>query len=211
MTAVLKFARRRHVPLITANLLLLLVITLVSPLEQTLGWRVRAVYFHGAWVWTGLAAYGLAALAGLAAFVWAKRRAFWADVSLALGRAGLFFWLTYLPMSLWVQQINWGGIYWDEPRWKAALAFGVASILIQIALVLFDFPLITSSANLVFGGALFGTLANIQNVMHPESPIFSSGSTLIKVFFLALLILSLLFLGQLGLAFYRPRQTQSRK
>ena len=206
MTALIQFARRYRIALFAANLLLLLIVTLLSPLEQTLGWRVRAVYFHGAWVWTGKAAFGLAALAGLVALVWAKRRAFGADVSLALGRAGLVFWLTYLPMSLWVQQINWGGIYWDEPRWKVPLAFGVAAILIQVALALFDLPLLTAAANLVFGVALWWALASIQNVLHPDSPIFGSGSILIELFFIALVGLSLLFLAQLGLAFYRPRQ-----
>ncbi len=208
MNALLNFVRRYRIALFAANAALLILVTLLSPLEQTLGWRARAVYFHGAWVWTGKVAFALAALAGLGALVWAKKRAAAANLSLTLGRTGLFFWLTYLPMSIWVQQINWGGVYWDEPRWRIPMAFGVAAILLQVALALFDLPILTGGANLIFGVALWLALATTQNVLHPDSPIFGpGGSLLIGIFFLLLIGLSLLFMVQVALAFYRPPKT----
>lgn len=199
------FVFRHRILALGATLALLALVTLLSPLEQTLGWRARVVYFHGAWVWSGKAAFGLAALCGLVALLarrWREQAAGW---SLALGRAGLVFWLTYLPMSLWVQQINWGGIYWDEPRWRVPLAFGVAAVLVQAALALFDQPLLTAGANLAFGAALWWALGSIQNVLHPDSPIFGSGSLSIEVFFVLLLGLSLLVMGQVAL-FFQQRQ-----
>ncbi len=39
-------------------------VTLISPPEATLGPNVRVVYLHGAWVWTSLAAFMIAALVG---------------------------------------------------------------------------------------------------------------------------------------------------
>jgi len=204
MNQIVNFARRYRAALFAANIALLVLVTLLSPLEQTLGWRARAVYFHGAWVWTGKAAFALAAAAGLTALLWARRRAEAANWSLTLGRAGLFFWLTYLPMSVWVQQINWGGVYWDEPRWRIPLAFGVAAILLQIALALFEQPLLTGAANLAFGVALWVSLASIQNVLHPDSPIFGSGALYIQIFFVLLIGLSLLFLAQVALLLHKP-------
>jgi hypothetical protein len=184
-------------------LMILMVIGLVTsfaPIEKTLGERVRLVYFHGAWVWTGKAAFAAAGLAGLMGLI--RRRATWQQASLALGRTGLVFWLTYLPLSLLVQQLNWGGIFWDEPRWRIPLAFGIAGALLQAGLAMMDDLRLTSLANLGFGAALWYFLGSIENVLHPDSPIFSSGSVRIQVFFSALLLLSIVFGGLLAWFFY---------
>lgn len=199
MRARVSFLRRYRCGLLLITLGLIIAITAVAPLEKTLGARVRLVYLHGAWVWTGKVAFGLAALAGLGAFLFTNRRTFWSEWSQALGRTGLVFWLTYLPLSLVVQQLNWGGIYWDEPRWRVPLAFGVAGVLLQAALTLFNHPQWTAMANLVFGVALWAGLAQVQNVLHPDSPIFGSGSQRIEAFFLVLLTLAILLMLQIAL------------
>ena len=43
----------------------MVLIAALAPAEKDLGTKVRVVYFHGAWVWAGKIAFGLAALAGL--------------------------------------------------------------------------------------------------------------------------------------------------
>jgi hypothetical protein len=173
------------------TLLILALVTAFAPLERTLGERARLVYLHGAWVWAGKAAFGAAALAGLGALL--RRHVTWDNLSLALGRTGLVFWLTYLPMSLWVQQVNWGGIYWDEPRWRIPLVFGIVGLLLQVGLALIDVPRLASAANLIYGTALWWLLGNIQNVLHPDSPILQSDSVRIQFFFVILLLLALIF------------------
>jgi len=182
-------------------------VTAFAPLEKTLGERIRLVYLHGAWVWAGKISFACAALAGLAALAFRTRK--WADWSLALGRAGLVIWLSSLPMSLVVQQVNWGGIFWDEPRWRIPLAFGVAALLIQAALWLFNQPFIASAVNLVFGVALWLMLGGIENILHPDSPIFQSGSARIQVFFVLLLLLALFLAGQITTLFHRALQQKS--
>ena len=182
-------------------------VTAFAPLEKTLGERIRLVYLHGAWVWAGKIAFACAALAGLAALLARSQK--WAGWSLALGRAGLVIWLTYLPMSLVVQQVNWGGIFWDEPRWRIPLAFGVAALLIQAALWLFNQPFIASAVNLVFGVALWWVLGGIENILHPDSPIFQSGSARIQIFFVLLLLLALFLAGQITLLFHRAPQSKT--
>jgi hypothetical protein len=105
----------------------------------------------------------------------------------------MIFWLTYLPLSLYVQQVNWGGIFWDEPRWRIPFMFGVAGLLLQIGLIMVGDLRILSLANILFGVALWWSLGGIQNVLHPDSPILQSNSVNIQVFFAALLVLSLAF------------------
>jgi hypothetical protein len=181
-------------------------VTSLAPLERTLGERARLVYFHGAWVWAGKIAFGAAAMCGLAGLI--RRNAAWQRVSLALGRTGLIFWLTYLPLSLYIQQVNWGGIFWDEPRWRIPLMFGIAGLLLQIGLALMEDLRLVSAANLVFGVALWWFLGSAQNVLHPDSPIFQSNATDIQVFFIALLALSVVFGGLLARLLY-PLGTRS--
>ncbi|MBI4927468.1 MAG: hypothetical protein HY835_06870 [Anaerolineae bacterium] len=193
------FFRRHRLPSLLLSLLIIAAVTAVSPLEKTLGANVRLIYFHGAWVWTGKVAFALAGAVGLAALLFPGLRARLAGWSLALGRAGLVFWLTYLPLSLLVQQLNWGGIFWDEPRWRVPAAFGVAAVLVQVALTLFNSAVLTALANLVFGAALWIALAQTQNVLHPDSPIYGSGSLRIEFFFSLLVALSLVCLLQITL------------
>lgn len=189
------------------NLVLIGLVTAVSPIERTLGGNARLVYFHGAWVWAGKIAFGAAALAGLAGLVW--RRQAWQRYGLALGRAGLVFWLTYLPLSLYVQQVNWGGIFWDEPRWRIPLMFGIVGVLLQAGLWLISDLRLASAANLVFGVALWWSLGSIQNVLHPDSPIAQSHALDIQIFFAVILLLSLAFGAVLTRLLYpstAPRQ-----
>lgn len=182
-------------------LVLIVVITICSPMERTLGSAARLVYLHGAWVWSGKLAFAAAALTGLIGLL--MRKAGWQLASRALGYSGLVFWVTYLPMSLWVQQLNWGGIFWDEPRWKVPLALGITAVLLQAGLAVINDLRVTSSANIVFGAALWVSLGSVQNVLHPDSPILTSDAVRIQVFFFLLLFLSVIFGAVLSRFFYR--------
>jgi len=173
-----------------ADLALLGLAVSIAPLERTLGVNIRLVYFHGAWVWAGLTAFACSAFAGLGVLIF--RRNGLAPWSLAFSRTGLVFWLTYLPLSLLVMKLNWGGLYLDEPRWKIPLAFAVAGLLLQGGLALINQPALAGAGNLAFGAALFWSLGRAGNILHPDSPVFQSGSLQIKVFFSLLLFLSLL-------------------
>lgn len=180
----------------------LALVTALAPLERTLGERARLVYFHGAWVWAGKFAFGAAAVAGLVGLF--SRLRSWLHASTALGRTGLVFWLTYLPLSLYVQQVNWGGIFWDEPRWRIPLMFGIVGALLQAGLAILNDDRLTAGANILFGVALWSFLGSIQNILHPDSPIFQSDSTRIQIFFVAMLVLSLVSGAFLARIFYRP-------
>jgi hypothetical protein len=183
------------------TILAIATVTAFGPTERTLGENLRLVMLHGAWVWTGKNLFAAAAVSGLAGLLLA--RSIWSNLSLALGRAGLLFWLTYLPMSLVVQMQNWGGIFWDEPRWRVPFTFGVVGLLLQLGLWVINQPRVTNLANLIFGILLWWQLGGITNVLHPDSPIFGSNSTGIQVFFLVLLGLMVLAGAQITLLLFR--------
>lgn len=181
---------RSPLVLFLVTVMAIAVVTSFGPPEQSLGRSVRVVYLHGAWVWTALVAFAAAALSG--AIGWFTRSRFWLAESTALGRTGTAFWVTYLPLSLWAMQANWNGLFLQEPRWRLALDFAVLAVAIQLAAMLFDRPRWTAALNVAFIVVLSWSLATTQQVMHPSSPIFRSGSTLIRGYFIGLLALCLL-------------------
>jgi hypothetical protein len=172
----------------------------LGPNDRILGGNLRLILLHGAWVWTGMLLFAASALVGLAAL--GTRRSGLHAGSLVLGRAGLAFWLTYLPMSLLVMQLNWGGLYFDEPRWSTPFSFAIIGTLLQIGLLLINHKLVSSTANLLFGVALWVSLQTTSSVLHPESPVSQSGSGIQLYFFLLLALTGLLGL-QLAFFLYR--------
>lgn len=165
-----------------------------GPGEKSLGVNVRVVYVHGAWVWAALASFLVAALSGLVGLI--LRREKLNRWSRAFGRAGLFFWITYLPISLWAMQTNWNGLFLAEPRWHLAMVFAIAGLLLQVGVALLESPAWASGVNIAYCASLFLALVNTQNVMHPPSPILTSDSWRIQVFFTGLLMLTLLAASQ---------------
>jgi hypothetical protein len=171
--------------------ILIALLALFGPEEQSLGSSVRIVYLHGAWVLAAELAFMAAGLAGLVALI-TKRDAFhrW---SAALGQTGIFFWITYLPLSLWAMQSNWNGLFLSEPRFRLAVVFAVTGLLLQVGLWLINTNWITSAANIIYIVVLRVIFATADNVMHPPpSPIFNSGNFTIIGFFLALIALTML-------------------
>ena len=162
-----------------------------GPEEKSLGANVRIVYLHGAWVLAAELAFVAAALTGVIAFI-TKGDVFhrW---SAALGQTGIFFWVTYIPLSLWAMESNWNGLFLSEPRFRLAVIFAVTGVLLQLGLWLINTNWITSLANIIYIVVLRLVFASASNIMHPPpSPIFNSGNFVIIGFFLALIALTLL-------------------
>ncbi len=177
--------RRVH-PLILSAILLAAALLLAGfgPRERSLGLNVRLVYLHGAWVWTALIGFAAAASAGLAGLFF--RHVGWQHASIALGQAATLFWITYLPMSLLVMQANWNGLFLEEPRFRIGLDFALIALLLQAGILLLGRPAWASALNIVFLAGLAFSLATSREIMHPPSPIASSGWLTLQVYFAAL-------------------------
>jgi hypothetical protein len=171
------------------SLLAIVILTLFGPEEKSLGANVRLVYVHGAWVLTAEIAFLLAALAGLSGLL--LRRDLLHAWSAALGRTGIVFWVTYLPLSMLAMQANWNGLFLAEPRFRLAMTFAVTGVLLQIGLWMMNTKWLTSLANIIFIIILRVIFSTAENVMHPPpSPIFNSGLWNVIFFFVALNLLA---------------------
>ena len=171
------------------TLIVIAIITLLGPEEQSLGANVRLVYLHGAWVLTAEIVFIAAALAGLLGLI--LQRDLFHTWSAALGRTGIIFWVTYLPLSILAMQSNWNGLFLAEPRFRLAMIFAVTGILLQLGLWLFNISWLTSFANIFYIIALRVIFASAENIMHPPpSPIFNSGNFVIIGYFVGLNLLA---------------------
>jgi hypothetical protein len=172
------------------TVIVIALLALSGPEEKSLGANVRIVYLHGAWVLTAELAFVAAALAGLIALI--TRLDTFHQWSAALGRTGVVFWVTYLPLSLWAMESNWNGLFLAEPRFRLAVIFAVTGVLLQVGLWLINTDWITSIANIIFIVVLRVIFSTAANIMHPPpSPIFNSGDYAIIGFFLTLILLTL--------------------
>ena len=182
-------SKRISLILFLITVLIIAIVALFGPSDQTLGSNVRVVYLHGAWVLTAEIAFALAGLVGLVGLI--TRRDRFHSWSAALGRSGIFFWITYIPLSLWAMETNWNGLFLAEPRFRLAVTFAVVGLLLQIGLWIINNRWLTSSANLVFIIVLRMVFSAASYVMHPPpSPIFNSGDWRIIGFFVVLNVLT---------------------
>ena len=165
-------------------------LTALGPQEKSLGNAVRIVYLHGAWALTAETALGLSAAAGLLGILFRREKL--QRWSAAMGYSGLFFWVTYLPLSLWAMQANWNGLFLTEPRFRVAVIFSVTGVLLQTGLTLLAKPAFTSLFNVLFFVALRIGLSRADYIMHPPpSPIFNSGILALQLFFIGILFLTM--------------------
>ena len=171
------------------TLLAIIVMTFFGPEEATLGSNVRLVYLHGAWVMTAELLFVLAALAGVVALI-SKKDTFYKWTT-ALGRSGMVYWISYLPLSMWAMQANWNGLFLAEPRFRLAMTFAIVGLLLQLGLWMMNINWLTALANIAFIVTLRVIFATAENIMHPPpSPIFSSGNYAIIGFFVGLNVLT---------------------
>ena len=82
---------RSNLFLFGGTVILIALLALFGPEEESLGANVRIVYLHGAWVLTAELVLLLAGLAGLIGLVTPRKN--FHGWSAALGRTGIFFWV----------------------------------------------------------------------------------------------------------------------
>lgn len=176
--------------LLIRTVLLILIavfISILAPPEKTLGSQARLIYFHGGWVWAALIGFGLSGALGLFGFI--SRKIPLLAWSIALQRSALLFWLIFLPMSLWVMQVSWNGLFLAEPRFRIPLNFAIIGLIFQMATTLIANPSLSGLVNFLFVGALFWALSGAEYILHPQMPILNSQAGVLRYIFFTLVIL----------------------
>lgn len=173
--------------IIGAALVVSVVIILLSPEERSMGAGIRYVYPHVGLIWAGSFGFIAAGIVGLVTAL-TGRLTRWMAV---IGWVSLAVFGLGVVISFPAQIVNWGGIYWDEPRNKASFDVIAVALVIQLLNVWLPWPRI--GGLLCFGLAAFllWSTAAAELVLHPGSPILTSNSLGIQLTFLSLFVVAL--------------------
>ncbi len=180
---------------------MVLLITILSPGEQTLGNSARLVYLHGALTWVGIMTYTFAAILGLAGMLFNRNSP--CQWSIAFGYTSLLFWTINFLLSLMVMTLIWGKIAWGEPRMLMITSVLFFSFLVFLISIVFEKPRLIAFLNFLIGVVLWVLLIKTKLVIHPRNAIVNSPSLEIK---LSSIVITLLLLAIAGLISVLLRQ-----
>ncbi len=167
----------------------MVVVVALAPAEQSLGSGIKVVYVHVALIWTGMALMLVNGLVGLAEV--ALARPFLARWRQVIGGVALGVFIVGVVVSLWAEQVNWGGVLWREPRNLAV--FNVTAVAIIVQVLASWLPKWRWRGLFATGLAayLLWEIPRTPLVMHPSDPVRTSNSMGIQATFYSLFVLCL--------------------
>jgi hypothetical protein len=185
-----------------ALLLLMALLVWRAPVEQSLGQGIKIVYVHVGLIWAGMFGFALNGLLGLVVAVTdSKKLADWLPI---IGLVSLVVFVVSVIVSLVAEQVNWGGIFWREPRNMAV--FSVTAVAIIVLVLNSWLPWRRAQGLLAASLAVYTilTLPSAPMVMHPENPARTSSSMGIQYGFYGVFVLALL-IGVWAVWYWRPK------
>jgi hypothetical protein len=181
----------------------------VAPAEATLGNGIKAVYLHVALTWAGMAGLMVAGLLGLGAAV--ANRELWYDWAYTIAWVALAFHAGGTAMSVVAGNVNWGAMFWQEPRTRVALSLLAAGAIVQVANSWLPWGRAKALLYPALVAYMIASTATTPLVLHPRNPIATSDSAAIKLTFAGLFLLAALAVALLAY-YWRPgsRKPQRR-
>ena len=188
----------------TAILILIFLLLLILPLEQSIGHVIKVVYLHAALVQTGLLLFLASAVQGLISFFSTKSR--WGEILSASQKACLIIWSVYILSSTIVTKLAWGiWIAWEEPRVFASIVIWLVAFLFWVLVLWIHNSRFTALANIILAGIAFWMTKTSGTIRHPLNPIGSSNSIMFKIFFLLIYVLIIFLAIQLIRLFHQQK------
>ncbi len=161
-----------------------------SPNEKTLGSGIKLVYIHVSFIWASMVGFAGSGLLGLVCLFRMKDRL--VSLQETIGRVAFVWFMVGLVLSIFAAKVNWGAVYWQEPRMIASLKFILVAILVLLTSNHIKSGRIKSGLHLFLAFYLMWSFMGISRVLHPQNPIVDSSSLGIQMTFLSLFILNLL-------------------
>lgn len=182
-------------------LLLASLILLLSPEERELGSGIKSVYVHVALTWTGMSGLIIAGLVGLAAAV-LNREDFqrWA---VTITWVALGFFALGLVMSVIAAGINWGAVFWQEPRTNTVLQVLALGLIVQ-GINTWPVPIrIKGALSFLLAVILLVLVFTTPLVLHPGNAATTANSLAIRFTFFGLYACSMAAAALIVLAIHK--------
>ncbi|MBK8985976.1 MAG: hypothetical protein IPM39_07820 [Chloroflexi bacterium] len=146
----------------------------LAPEEATLGQGIRIVYVHVALTWTGMAGFVIAGLLGLLTLLSGRQRfAAWMQT---LGWVAFGFYAAGIAMSAWASKVNWGNVFWQEPRMAAAFNGLAVAVVVLAANVWIPWARLRGLLHVILPLIIFWLTYSAPLLLHPRNPISTSDS-----------------------------------
>lgn len=202
---------------VTALFLVLVVLGAIlliglGPTERTLGEGIRVVYLHVALIWTGMLGIVLAGVLALPVLLTGRETlARWLET---VAWVALGFYALSGVISLVAQQVNWGGIAWQEPRTSTMLQLLAFFLIVQVVKSWFipSGPRairLKAGLNILMAAVLLWSNWATPLQLHPQDPIGTSSSPGIRLTFY--LLFGLLALAATWLVFFLETRDRAWK
>lgn len=163
------------------------ILLLLAPLERTLGEGIRSVYLHVALTWAGMLGILFAAIPGLWSAANGKRPTI--DWARTISWVALTMFALGLLMSLLAASINWGSVFWQEPRTQSALEILALGLIAQIASY-WPVPVrLKGSLYILLASFMIWNVSNTPLILHPGNAARTSSSAAIRWSFIGLFAL----------------------
>jgi hypothetical protein len=163
------------------------VLLLIAPEEATLGAGIRSVYVHVALIWVGLAGFVVAGLLGLGLLVTGKPTIYpWMRT---IGWMGVGFFAAGLAMSAVSSKVNWGAVFWQEPRMRSSSTSLAIAVIVMVAMEWFPWLRLRGALVTAVPIIFFWLTSRTELVLHPSNPIRTSDSVGIQAAFVGLFLL----------------------
>jgi hypothetical protein len=163
------------------------VLLLIAPEEATLGRGIRSVYVHVALIWVGLAGFVAAGLLGIGLLITGYERFYpWLRT---IGWIGVGFFAAGLAMSAVSSKVNWGAVFWQEPRMRSSSTSLAIAVIVMVAMEWFPWLRLRGGMMTAVPLIFFWLTARTELVLHPDNPIRTSDSLGIQATFAGLFVL----------------------
>ena len=195
----MRMTRRRTGSTLIVLILLGGILLLIAPEERALGSGIRSVYVHVAFTWTAMSEIVIAGFVGLAAALLNRRT--WQTWATTITWVALGFFTAGLVMSVIAAGINWGAVFWQEPRTSSVLQVLAAGLIVQ-GINTWPIPeRIKGLLNILLAVVLLVLVYSTPLVLHPENAARTATSMAIRLTFYGLYALSMLAATAIVLAF----------
>ncbi|MDW7682854.1 MAG: hypothetical protein SCK29_01895 [Bacillota bacterium] len=171
-----------------------LVLSFIPPVQQLGSW-IRLIIFHGILSIAGLYTIYAAGILGVLYLVLGNKG--FGRWSGELGLISVVVWLVGTLLSFVSMQVAWGGLMWTEPRTIAAVTIVVLGLGKEYLVRSGGGKIKTfAMANLGFAAAVLLIRQTLEFVMHPDNPIGTSDSAVIRLLPMVMLGFTLLAIAQ---------------
>ncbi len=180
-------SRKMSLAALATIIIMAVAMVLLAPEEQTIGAGIKVVYIHVALTWTGMLGFAILGLMGIGVLISADERLkLWAHT---VGWVALGVFAVGFVVSAIAEQVNWGAVFWDEPRMRLYMNMLAVALIVQILNGWIHHPRMFGALSVFPVIFLLWSNANTASVLHPDGAVGGSSSSAIPLTFAGLTVL----------------------